>query len=359
MDIGFLTFWGAKPGESLAQGYANDLDKIVAADEMGWDAVWAGGTPLGGSNPLLMSCAVAARTRRIRIGTAVHLPHLRAPEEEFTTDVPEGASRIDRRGDSADRYRYVLESLPAADPIQVAEQIAIIDQVSNGRFIYGAGGNTIGDARRQRHFLEYLAVMKQAWTEDEFSGYHGEFYDYPRLEPAGRVSPKPVQKPYPQIVLPLDSQQSFVPMGRNGYWIAIGGGSSHNERGDAVLKQDVANYRQAWRDAGRTGDPKVVIRISTHVAATRAEANRTLEAVDKVHADHAAATGQQPRRTDGRERGSNLFGTPEEVVDRIQELHEAFGADEIMCMMMDYMLSREDVIRTMRLVADKVIPKVK
>ena len=82
-------------------------------------------------------------------------------------------------------------------------------------------------------------------------------------------------------------------MGRNGYWIAIGGGSSHNERGDAVLKQDVANYRQAWRDAGRTGDPKVVIRISTHVAATRAEANRTLEAVDKVHADHAAATGRQ------------------------------------------------------------------
>ena len=46
-------------------------------------------------------------------------------------------------------------------------------------------------------------------------------------------------------------------------------------------------------------------------------------------------------------------------MDRIQELHEAFGADEIMCMMMDYVLSREDVIRTMRLVADKVIPKVK
>ena len=62
MDIGFLTFWGAKPGETLAQGYARDLDKIVAADEMGWDTVWAGGTPLGGSNPLLMSCGVAAHT---------------------------------------------------------------------------------------------------------------------------------------------------------------------------------------------------------------------------------------------------------------------------------------------------------
>jgi alkanesulfonate monooxygenase SsuD/methylene tetrahydromethanopterin reductase-like flavin-dependent oxidoreductase (luciferase family) len=359
MDIGYLTFWGAKSGESITEGYAANLEEVAAADEIGMDSVWVGGVPLGGIQPLQIAPAIAARTRRIRIGTAVHLPHLRAPDEKFETEVTEGGSGIDRRGQAGERYRYVFENLPPANPIQVAEQIAIIDQVSNGRFIYGAGGNTIGDARRQRHFLEYLAVMKQAWTEDEFSGYHGEFYDYPRLEPAGRVSPKPVQKPYPQIVLPLDSQQSFVPMGRNGYWIAIGGGSSHNERGDAVLKQDVANYRQAWRDAGRTGDPKVVIRISTHVAATRAEANRTLEAVDKVHADHAAATGQQPRRTDGRERGSNLFGTPEEVVDRIQELHEAFGADEIMCMMMDYMLSREDVIRTMRLVADKVIPKVK
>ena len=39
MDIGFLTFRGAKPGETLAQGYARDLDKIVAADEMGWDGI--------------------------------------------------------------------------------------------------------------------------------------------------------------------------------------------------------------------------------------------------------------------------------------------------------------------------------
>ena len=358
MDIGFLTFWGAKAGESLAEGYARDLNKIVAADEMGWDTVWAGGTPLGGSNPLLMSCGVAARTRRIRIGTAVHLPHLRAPDEEFTTDVPEGASKIDRRGQSADRFRYVLEHLPPADPIQVAEQIAIVDQVSDGRFIYGAGGNTIGDPRRQRQFLEYLEVMRQAWTEDEFSGYHGEFYDYPALLPVGRVSPRPVQKPHPQIVLPIDSQQSFVTMGRNGYCIAIGGGSSHNERGDAVLRQDVKNYRQAWRDAGHAGDPKVVIRISAHVGATRAATNRALEAADKMHAEHAARTGRT-RGAEAPERGSNLYGTPAEVVDRIHELHEDFGADEIMCMMMDYVLSREDVIRTMRLMADKVIPKVK
>ena len=253
MDIGYLTFWGAKPDESITEGYAANLKEVAAADEIGMDSVWVGGVPLGGIQPLQIAPAIGAVTRRIRIGTAVHLPHLRAPGEKFETEVVEGGSRIDRRGQAGDRYRYVFENLPQANPIQVAEQIAIIDQVSNGRFIYGAGGNTTGDERRQRHFQEYLEVMKQIWTEEQFSGYRGEFFDYPPLPGVARLNPKPVQKPHPPILLPIDSQQSFVAAGRRGYSIAIGGGSSHNERGDAVLKQDVKNFRQAWNDAGHAG----------------------------------------------------------------------------------------------------------
>ncbi|MCY3837239.1 MAG: hypothetical protein OXH09_01060, partial [Gammaproteobacteria bacterium] len=151
------------------------------------------------------------------------------------------------------------------------------------------------------------------------------------------VPPKPVQTPHPPILLPLDSQQSFVPMGRGGYRIAIGGGSSHNERGDAVLREDVRRYRQAWRDAGHPGDPKVVIRISTYVAATHAEVDRAM----------------------GRTDGSDLTGTPEEVIDRIHELQEDFGADEIMCTMLGRALSREDILRSIRLMAEKVIPEIK
>jgi len=358
MDIGYLTFWGAKPDESVTEGYAANLKEVAAADEIGMDSVWVGGVPLGGIQPLQIAPAIAAVTRRIRIGTAVHLPHLRAPGEKFETDVAEGGSRIDRRGQAGERYRYVFENLPQANPINVAEQIAIIDQVSNGRFIYGAGGNTTGDARRQRHFLEYLEVMKKVWTEDQFSGYEGEFFNYPPLPGVSRINPKPVQKPHPQILLPLDSQQNFIPMGRNGYCIAIGGGSSHNERGDAVLKRDVGNYRQAWKDAGNPGEPKVVIRITTHVAATQAEADRVREAADRARAERMAARGQTPAKG-GPERGSNLVGTAAEVVDRIHELEEDFGADEIMCTWMGRTLSREDIVRTMQVMADEVMPRVK
>ena len=340
MDIGLLTFCAAKPGESQEECYAATFNEIVCADETGWDAVWTGGVPLRGnvSHPLLMAAAVAGRTRRVRIGTAVHLPHLRAPGERFTTQVPAGASTIDRRGPAGEAYRYVLEHMLPADPIQVAEQIAMIDQVSEGRFVYGAGGNTIGDERRRDHFFEFLEVMKQAWTEDRFSGFHGEFYDYPALPAGAGILPKPVQKPYPPVLLPLDSQQSFAPMGSMGYRIAIGGGSSHNQRGDAVLRDDVQSYRQAWKDAGHPGEAKVVIRISTYVAATRAEA-------DRAGGDAA--------------RGGDLFGTPGEVADRIHELREDFGADEIMCTMLGGALSREDVLRSIRLIAEEVIPRIK
>src|SRR5256886_11603457 len=77
------------------------------------------------------------------------------------------------------------------------------------------------------------------------------------------------------MLLPVDSQESFEPMGTHGYRIAIGGGTSpHNLRGYAVLKEDVKRYRKAWKAAGHPGDPTTVVRMPTLVAETPAEAQR-------------------------------------------------------------------------------------
>ena len=355
MDIGYITFWAAPPGEPREECFAANFTAVSAVDEMGWDTVWIGGVPLGGMDPhpLVLASAVAARTRRIKIGTAVHIPGLKAPGERFLAQVPQGAATIDRRGASLEKRRYIFEHMLQADPIQTAGQIAMIDNFSDGRFIYGAGGTTIGQEGRQNQFFEFLDVMKKVWTEDEFSGFQGEYYNYPPI-PSGARLPKPVQKPHPPILLPLDSQQSFEPMGKMGYRIAIGGGTSHNERGDSVLKEDVERYRQAWRDAGHPGNPAVAIRIPTHVSATKEEAIRNTEAFMKVRRERAAAAGRTA------EDSADLFGTPEEVVERIHELRENFGADEIMCHLhLGNVATRESVLHSMRVLADKVLPKVK
>ena len=328
---------------------------------MGFDAFWAGAVPLGGmiSHPLLLASAIATRTRQIKIGTAVHLPNLRAPGEQFYTDVPEGASTINRNEGVAARYRYAFEHMLPADPIQTAEQIAMVDQISNGRFIYGAGADTVGDERRQNQFFEWLEVMRKVWTEEEFSGFQGEYYNYPPLPSGARVMPKPVQKPHPPILSTIDSQQGFEPMGRMGVRIAIGGGTSHNQRGDSVLKEDVKRYRQAWRDAGHPGNAGVSIRIPTLVAATKEEVTRKIEAMENARRERYAARGiTDPGNSE--EGSNNMYGTPEEVVERIHQLQEDFGADELMCEMhLGGVLTREGVLQSMRLLSDKVMPKVK
>ena len=80
------------------------------------------------------------------------------------------------------------------------------------------------------------------------------------------------------MLLPVDSQESFVPMGEKGYRIAIGAGSSpHNLRGSAVLRQDVQDYRRAYIDAGHEGDPTTVVRVPTLVADTQEKADRRVE----------------------------------------------------------------------------------
>ena len=352
MKISYLQFWVTMQGESHTQTYDASLEEIRVLDESGWDTVWSGGVPLRTLVPdtLLLAAAIAARTSRIKIGTAVHLPGLKAPGEEFTTDVKAGGSPINRRGGNARKFGWVFDNFTPANPLQTAEQIAMLDQLSNGRFIYGAGGDTTGDEVRQRHFHEYLAVIRQVLAEDKFSGFEGEFYHYPPLPDDGaRFQPNCVQKPHPPFLLVLDSQQGFIPMGKLGYRIAIGGGSLHNERGDAVLKDDVKNYRQAWMDAGHPGVPSVAIRMNTRVAATQREADQMAQ--QKPTAKHEGSA-DDPRRS------SDLYGTPEQIVDRIHQMREDFGADEIICTILGGSDSREGIMKSIRLISEKVIPEV-
>src|ERR671935_2909380 len=120
--------------------------------------------------------------------------------------------------------------------------------------MYGAGGRTRGSEARREQFFEFLEVMKQLWTEEHFSGFAGKYYHYPAFYEPYLAIPKPYQKPYPPLLVPVDSQESLVPMGTKGYRIAIGAGSSpHNLRGSAVLKGDVKAYRQAGEGGGGPG----------------------------------------------------------------------------------------------------------
>src|SRR6059058_6551511 len=90
------------------------------------------------------------------------------------------------------------------DTIQTAKLVASLDQVSNGRFLFGIGGGWNQDEMedhgtvyptRFKRMREQVEAMKAIWTENK-PEYHGEIVDFPPM----MAWPKPVQKPLPIIV---------------------------------------------------------------------------------------------------------------------------------------------------------------
>jgi probable F420-dependent oxidoreductase len=159
-----------------------------AVEERGFESLWVAehthipvsresGWPAGGElpkqywhtlDPFVALTAAAAATTTLRVGTGICL---------------------------------VIEH----DPIDIAKQVASLDHVSGGRFIFGIGGGwnreemaDHGTAFESRWKLlrERIEAMKEIWTKDE-AEYHGEMVDFGRM----RSWPKPVQRPHPPIVL--------------------------------------------------------------------------------------------------------------------------------------------------------------
>ena len=156
-----------KPWEEV---YAGLLDQIAMADELGYDSIWLtehhfvedGYTP----SPVPLMAAIAARTRRVQISTDILI-------------------------------------LPLYHPVKLAEDIATIDAISNGRVMLGVGAGyrdeefeAFGTSRRERgrRMEEGVAVLRGCWADGPFS-FHGKHYMYSNID----VTPKPVQKPHPPL----------------------------------------------------------------------------------------------------------------------------------------------------------------
>ncbi|MDE0823786.1 MAG: LLM class flavin-dependent oxidoreductase [Dehalococcoidia bacterium] len=350
------TYEGGKLLESEA--YTKNFEQVDAVESMGWDYIWFGGSHFSkqaSMDPqvLMLAAVVAARTKNIKIGSSIHRPLMKLPGEELSEK-------------ALPHERYAFDNLTLDDPFQTAEQISIIDQVSEGRFYYGAGARSRGSDERRDYFFEFLEVMKQLWTEDSFSGFEGKYYNYPAFYEPYLSIPKPYQKPYPPMLLPVDSQESFVPMGKLGYKIAIGAGSStHNIRGTNVLKEDVKAYRQAWYDAGHAGEPTTVVRIPTLLSDTKEENDRHVESLmDLARRYFSGRTGigstdagaASPETT----AEVNLFGTGPEVIEKIEMLRDLYSTDEIMFEVnWTSSVPRDVAMKSIKILTEEVIPHFK
>ena len=141
------------------------------------------------------------------------------------------------------------------DPITTAKEIASLDMISGGRFIFGIGGgwnaeemedHGINFKGRWRVLKENILAMKEIWTKDE-AEFHGEYVNFDKMW----AYPKPLQKPHPPILMGGDGPTTFdrVVEYCDG-WMPIG---SRNSGGASLAEKIVLLKRQA-SEAGR--DPE-------------------------------------------------------------------------------------------------------
>jgi len=137
------------------------------------------------------------------------------------------------------------------DTIQTAKLVASLDQVSGGRFLFGIGGGwnqeemaDHGTAFKTRFkkMREQIEAMRAMWTEEE-PEYHGELVSFPKM----KIWPKPVQQPYPPVII----GGAFPHSARRAVRYGDGWVPNASRPSYADVTEFLPQFRQMAADAGR------------------------------------------------------------------------------------------------------------
>ena len=150
------------------------------------------------------------------------------------------------------RIGYGVCILPYHHPVRVAERVALLDQLTDGRIEVGTGRSNayeqtgLGvDPRETRNLWnESINMLPKIWTSDEYE-YEGENWSVPKR----RVLPKPYQQPHPRLYLACTSEDSFRLAAQKG--IGVLSSASYAVE---VLREKVQIYRDALKDCEPVGE---------------------------------------------------------------------------------------------------------
>ncbi len=354
--------------------YAQVMDEAreiaQAADRSGFWSIWYTEHHFGHEgfeitpNPVLMSADIAARTSRIRIGQAANI-------------------------------------ITFWHPLRLAEDIAMLDQLSGGRIEVGIGRglygrealnlNALADPRDEEQnrqlFEETIQIMKKAWTEKFFS-HHGKLYEFPSpgvkwqhpLSPATpeytengvitkmAVTPQPFQTPHPPLWQVIDSPRSITWAAEHGiqgmFWLPP----------VSALKERFELYRDAASKAhGREfamGEGIGLVR-DVYVADTMEQARAEFEeAVMTSYRWIMHWRGLRNMMNAGEELTDEhqlsfdflfprnmLAGTPDYVSEKIAELRDTIGLEHLLLWTTHPGLPHDRAMRSIDLFAREVMPR--
>jgi alkanesulfonate monooxygenase SsuD/methylene tetrahydromethanopterin reductase-like flavin-dependent oxidoreductase (luciferase family) len=339
MEIGLFTEFQCPPGMDEERAFDESLAEMTAAEDFGFDAVWLAeihfqkGRSLLAS-PLVVATAIAARTRRVKIGIAVQV-------------------------------------LPLSHPLRLAEDVATVDHLSKGRLDFGVGrsglpghyqGFNIPYSESRERFQETLEILIKAWTQDRFT-FEGKYFQFRDV----CVMPKPYQKPHPPLRVAATTQETYPMVGRMGRPIFI----AIRTTSISDLKRFIGGYHEGWREAGHAGRGEVALIVPVYVADSPRQAREQPEA-STMHFFHTIAEALAKGGTNREEAGRLgrltydeilnelvVYGTPEAVTERLLELRQALGYSRLSVWMnVGGQIPHGRVLDSMRLFAERVAPRI-
>ena len=340
MKFGLMFTFQLPPGCGIAwsEPYQDMLRCLPRAEELGYRSMYLathhaktdGLCP----GPLPALGAAAAVTKTMKIGTAVML-------------------------------------VPMYAPLKLAEDIAVLDNISEGRFILGVAPGYVatefaahGIPREERvgRFEEALDLMIAAWTQDEFE-FNGKYYRVPRTV----MTPKPVQKPYPQIWYGVSAKSSLKRAARR-HAIQI----MSPRHGIAELQAHYAPYEAAAQEIGWTIPERPIIRqvfVASTLQKAEALAAPAIEHLYREVYGKASAAGDRVLRNDDGSpitdhhqvnfdtfKARYIVGTPEFAINEIIKYRDGLGCTEMVCWMHMPGIRGADVMTSVELFAREVMP---
>jgi len=332
----FVTHTRDDATEPFAQVYADGVEQVRICDEMGMDTVWFPEhqftNQLCSPAPLISAVDAAHRTHRVRLGTAVVIT-------------------------------------PYYDPLLLAGQTALADQLTQGRLEvgFGRGGfryeyerlgmtEPLAAARQQ----EALEVILRAWMETDFT-YTGTHFKFPEVT----VVPRPLQQPCPPTWIAARTPDSMRFAAQHGIGIMM-----------APQRQPIARLAGQMRLLNAIcedlGVPRPPVRMTREIWVTtsRAEARRVAERLAEYHVvqwnlhQNTAPTvdgfteavplpkGYEVSPDDLIARG--IIGDPEHCAERLAE-YAALGAEAFIATF-DWGQPQPDIMRSLELFAERVLP---
>jgi alkanesulfonate monooxygenase SsuD/methylene tetrahydromethanopterin reductase-like flavin-dependent oxidoreductase (luciferase family) len=289
------------PDLDSGQGFREYVDYTVEADALGYDSIFVVEHHFTGygqvSASLNLLTWVAARTKRLRLGTAVIV-------------------------------------LPWHNPVLLAEQAATLDLLSGGRLDFGVGKGyrhpefmafCIPQSEADERFDEGLEVILKAWTSDERFSHHGKHWHFENIV----VEPPTAQKPHPPIWMAAGNLDSIRQVAQRGYNLLLDQHASM-----AVTIERFNTYKAEVERCGRRFDPmNVAVSRAFFVAKNAEEKAKAIESrfanqqrlvkAGSAPAERSTASLLSFDQTLDAAGESALFGTPDEIARKIEVLRAA------------------------------------